>query len=158
MRTSERRIPVLSLHPRSSTGGTSVPATRRDRIRSLAVAGACLAVLAVLSGGTGLVALAVVTLGTAAVLCRRAGHGSPRPAPSRLRTAPLTSLAAGPVEPEDLTARLRQLHDDHVEQVNMALAEDREDLVQELSDNYMDESLALITAAGRRSTDTFLIP
>jgi hypothetical protein len=158
MRTSERRIPVLSLHPRSSTGGTSVPATRRDRIRSLAVAGACLAVLAVLGGGTGLVALAVVTLGTAAVLCRRAGHGSPRPAPSRLRTAPLTSIAAEPVEPEDLTARLRRLHDDHVEQVNMALAEDREDLVQELSDNYMDESLALITAAGRRSPDTFLIP
>jgi hypothetical protein len=158
MRTSERRIPVLSLHPRSSTGGTSVPATRRDRIRSLVIAGACLAVLAVLSGGTGLLVLTLVTLGTAAVLGLRAGSGSPRPARSRLRTAPLASPAAGSLEPEDLTARLRQLHDDHVEQVNMALAEDREDLVQELSDNYMDESLALITAAGRRSTDTFLIP
>jgi hypothetical protein len=158
MRTSERRTPVLSLHPRSPAGDASAPATRRDRIRSLVIAGACLAVLAVLSGGTGLVALAVLTFGTAAVLGWRAGHGSPRPAPSRLRTAPLTSLAAGPVEPEDLTARLRRLHDDHVEQVNMALAEDREDLVQELSDNYMDESLALITAAGRRSPDTFLIP
>ena len=115
---------MLSLHPRSSTGDAPAPATRRDRIRSLVIAGACLAVLAVLSGGTGLVALAVLTLGTAAVLGRRAGHGSPRPAPSRLRTAPRPSLAAGPVEPEDLTARLRRLHDDHVEQVNMALAED----------------------------------
>ena len=155
MRTSERRTPVLSLHPKSST-----PATRRDRIRALVIAGACVAVLAVLAGGTGLLALAMLTaaLGTAAVLCLRAGHGSPRPARSRLRRAPLASPAAGSLEPEGLTARLRQLHDDHVEQVNMALAEDREDLVQELSDNYMDESLALITAAGRRSTDTFLIP
>jgi hypothetical protein len=146
---------VLSLHPKSSA-----PATRRDRIRALVIAGACLAVLAVLAGGTGLLALAMMTasLGAAAVLCLRAGHGSPHPARSRLRTAPLSSPAAGSLEPEGLTARLRQLHDDHVEQVNMALAEDREDLVQELSDNYMDESLALITAAGRRSTDTFLIP
>jgi hypothetical protein len=146
---------VLSLHPKPSA-----PATRRDRIRALVIAGVCLAVLAVLSGQTGLLALAMVTaaLGTAAVLGLRAGHGSPRPAPSRVRTAPLPSPAAGSLEPEGLTARLRQLHDDHVEQVNMALAEDREDLVQELSDNYMDESLALITAAGRRSPDTFLIP
>jgi hypothetical protein len=149
---------VLSLHPKSSTGDAAAPAERRDRIRSLVIAGACLAVLAVLSGGTGLLVLTLVTLGAAAVLGLRAGSGSRRPAQSRLRTAPLPSPAAGPVTPEDLTARLRQLHDDHVEQVNMALAEDREDLVQELSDDYMDESIALITAAGRRSTDTFPIP
>jgi hypothetical protein len=151
---------VLSLHPKPSTGDTSAPATRRDRIRSLVIAGACLAVLAVLSGGTGLLALAIVTgaLGGAAVLGLRADNRTPRPTRSRLRTAPLPSPAAGPVEPEGLTARLRRLHDDHVEQVNMALAEDREDLVQELSDNYMDESLALITAAERRSPGTFLIP
>lgn len=45
-----------------------------------------------------------------------------------------------------LDARLRQLHLDHVEQVNMALSEGREDLVRQLSDSYLDQSLSLITA------------
>ena len=77
---------MLSLHPRSSTGDAPAPAARRDRIRSLVIAGACLAVLAVLSGGTGLLALAIVTaaLGTAAVLGLRAGQrlAPPRPVAS----------------------------------------------------------------------------
>jgi hypothetical protein len=37
----------------------------------------------------------------------------------------------------------------------MALAEGREDLVQELSDSYMDQSLAAITGGGRRSPHSF---
>jgi hypothetical protein len=51
-----------------------------------------------------------------------------------------------PLAQIDLTERLRRLYDEHVEQLNMALAEDRLDLVQELSDSYMDQALRLITA------------
>lgn len=49
---------------------------------------------------------------------------------------------------EDLTAHLRRLHEAHVEKVNTALDEGREDLAAELADSYMDEALRAITAAG----------
>lgn len=48
---------------------------------------------------------------------------------------------------DELTERLRALHDARVEEVNMALAEGREDLVRESSDRYTDEALALLTSA-----------
>jgi hypothetical protein len=66
-------------------------------------------------------------------------------------TAPGTPAAA-PTAPEldggELTARLAQLHDDHVERVNAAVGEGREDLLQELSDSYVEQAMTLMTAAG----------
>jgi hypothetical protein len=135
----------------------------RGRIRALVLTSASLAVLtAVVGGPTGLLVLAVAAtaLGAAAVLGIRARSTTALPAPARSRTAPTvipSTVPAGSVDAADLTDYLRRLHDDHVEQVNMAVAEGREDLVQELSDSYMDESLALITGGGRRSPDSFLI-
>jgi hypothetical protein len=48
---------------------------------------------------------------------------------------------------DELTERLRALHDERVEEVNMALAEGREDLVRESSDRYTDAALLLLTTA-----------
>lgn len=140
---------MLSLRPTSSPGDDSASADHRGSIRSLVVASAALGVLALISGVSGLVVLAVVTAAAAAAAVLGSHAGPPVPAPAD-RPAPRRPVPdVGPVGPQDLTARLRRLHDAHVEQVNMALAEDREDLAQELSDSYMDESLALISAAGR---------
>jgi hypothetical protein len=47
-------------------------------------------------------------------------------------------------EPSDIQCTLRRLHDDYVEQINMLVAEGREDLVQRLVDAYEDEALRLI--------------
>ncbi len=64
-----------------------------------------------------------------------------------------TSPSSGslPVHPDTLSADsltdlLRALHDDYAEMTNMALAEGRDDLVQQLVDRYADEALALMTA------------
>jgi hypothetical protein len=51
-----------------------------------------------------------------------------------------------PAEP-DLTARLRALHDDYVWRVNAAVAEGREDLAQEMSDDYVDEATRVLAEA-----------
>jgi hypothetical protein len=70
---------------------------------------------------------------------------------SRQQDARERGLAA-PAAPEaaltedELTERLRALHDAHVEEANMALAEGREDLVQASSDRYTDAALALLTS------------
>jgi hypothetical protein len=59
------------------------------------------------------------------------------------------------VASDDLTERLRRLHDDHVEAVNMAIGEGREDLAQELSDSYMNQALGMITGGGSTTQDQF---
>ena len=152
---------MLPLHLSSSPGDIPASADRHGRIRALVLTSFSLAVLtAVVGGATGLLVLAVAATGlaAAAVLVRRASRGATSSAPARARigrTVFPAAVAPASVDPEDLTASLRRLHDDHVEQVNMALAEGREDLVQELADSYMDESLALITATGRRSPEFF---
>jgi hypothetical protein len=61
--------------------------------------------------------------------------------------AALAVLGAVPAD-DVLTLRLRRLHDMHVEKVNQAVDEGREDLVRELSDAYADQALRAITAAG----------
>ena len=48
---------------------------------------------------------------------------------------------------DELTERLRALHDVHVEEANMALAEGREDLVRESSERYTHAALRLLTSA-----------
>jgi len=140
---------VLSLRPASSPGDSSASADHHGSIRSLVVASAALGVLALLSGVSGIVVLAVASAAIALAAVLASHPGSPAPAAADRPTPRRLVPDVGPVDPQDLTARLRRLHDAHVEQVNMALAENREDLVQELSDSYMDESLALISAADR---------
>ncbi len=49
---------------------------------------------------------------------------------------------------DELTTRLARLHDEHVERANAAVAEGRDDLLQELSDSYVEEAMTLLTAAG----------
>ena len=66
------------------------------------------------------------------------------------------SSGSHPVHPDALSAdvltdSLRTLHDDYVEMVNMAIDEGRDHSVQQLSDCYADDALALLTA-GARST------
>jgi hypothetical protein len=97
-------------------------------------------------------ALAVTALGAAGIVGLRAGWVVARPDPDG--SVVTTPVSPADVPSEDLTERLRRLHDDHVEKVNMALGEDRDDLVQDLSDSYMDQALRLITAGGRPSPDS----
>ncbi len=51
----------------------------------------------------------------------------------------------------DLTEQLRALHQDYTEQVNLAIAEGRDDIVDELVATYPDEALQLLVAAGTRT-------
>jgi len=48
---------------------------------------------------------------------------------------------------ETTTDGLRELHEDYAQKVNAAVEEDRWDLVDELSDSFLDESMALMTGA-----------
>ena len=43
-----------------------------------------------------------------------------------------------------LVEHLRVLHDDYVDAVNRAVAEDRDDLVEDLADEYTDAATALM--------------
>lgn len=53
------------------------------------------------------------------------------------------------ISADELTESLRALHDDYVEMINMAVAEGRDDSLQQLSDRYADEALALLTTGAR---------
>lgn len=84
-----------------------------------------------------------IVLGAAAALgvhSRSATPAAPAPAP----TAP----APDAVDGGELSARLTRLHDDHVERVNAAVGEGREDMLQELSDSYVEQAMTLMTTAG----------
>jgi hypothetical protein len=84
-----------------------------------------------------------IVLGAAAALGAHTRSATPDvPAPA------LTAPALDAVDGGELTARLTRLHDDHVERVNAAVGEGREDLVQELSDSYVEQAMALMTTAG----------
>ena len=146
---------MLHTHPVIPTGGTPSADDARGRTRTLVLTSLALAALALLIDGTAgvVLALAVAALGATGLLVLRARRAAGRahldgPAvPTPVRSA----VDAGSVAPDDLTERLGQLYDDHVEQVNMALGEGRDDLVPALSDSYMDQSLRLITGGGRPS-------
>jgi hypothetical protein len=49
-------------------------------------------------------------------------------------------------QPDELARYLRALHDDYVDKVNRAVADNREDLIKDLTDAYADEALAAMTA------------
>jgi hypothetical protein len=140
-------LPSSSVAPNA---GSPAPTGRRGRIRALVLMTVALAVLAfVADGAASLVfVLAVTALGTAGLLILHARSAAAAPVATTAAAPPVTAPAADvdPLAQIDLTERLRRLHDEHVEQLNMAVAEDRLDLVQELSDSYMDQALRLITA------------
>jgi hypothetical protein len=123
----------------SPIGDSAGPLSSPIRVAVLTSA-ALAAVAAVVGGTTGYVALALAVgaLGVAALLGMRSRWVAATPD----QEPALDVLLDGDGE---LSARLRRLHDEHVEQVNLALDEGREDLVRELSDAYMDQALNLIT-------------
>jgi hypothetical protein len=49
----------------------------------------------------------------------------------------------------ELSTRLRQLHDHYAEQVNLAVAEDRDDLIEALSEEFTTAATALQRAGAR---------
>jgi hypothetical protein len=128
----------------------SAAATRRP-VRLLVLAGLSLTVAASVLGrtlGVLCLTLAASALGAAAAL----GLRSPRtPAPALLSGPPSPSsepVALDVVDDGELTTRLARLHEDHVEQANSAVGEGRDDLLQELSDSYLEQAMALMTGAG----------
>lgn len=138
---------MLHSLPLAPDGGPAAPNGRRGRIRALVLTSLALGALAWLADGatTLVVVPALAALCAAALLRARAGEAA---STSSAVPAP-TEFDADTFAPDDVTERLRSLYDDHVEQLNMAVAEDRYDLVEELSDSYMDEALRLITAGER---------
>jgi hypothetical protein len=52
---------------------------------------------------------------------------------------------------DETRTALRKLHDEYIEAVNMAVGEDREDLVEELAASYPDAALHLITGDAEQS-------
>jgi hypothetical protein len=138
---------VLPSSPVVPNADSAAPAGPRGRIRALVLVAAALTALAfVADGAPGLVlVLATTALGTAGLLALHARPAAAHPRADRPVTAPPT-VDVDPLLDGDLSERLRRLRDEHVEQLNMAVAEDRLDLVQELSDSYMDQALRLITA------------
>jgi hypothetical protein len=144
---------MLPLHPLAPNGSTAAT-MGRGRVRSIVLTGLSMAILAAVVGPTAdVIALAVITviaLGAATVLGRRTRQAAAAATPtgSVIATAGPSPADTEAVTPEALTERLRALYDDHVEKLNLALEEGREDLARELSDSYMDESLSLITGGG----------
>ena len=142
---------MLPSSPVAPNAGSPAPTGRRGRIRALVLMTVALTVLAFAADGAAslLLVLAVTALGSAGLLIlhTRSAAAAPRQdAPLAMLPAMAPAADVDPLAQIDLTERLRRLYDEHVEQLNMALAEDRLDLVQELSDSYMDQSLRLITA------------
>lgn len=127
----------------------AVPATRSvrptRRTGLLVLTAFALAAIACVSGhaaGLVLLVLATAVLGVAAVIAIRAHWAvalAEEPLPPVLPAAPAVRTD------DDLAQELRRLHAAHVEKVNGALDEGREDLARELSDAYTDEALELIT-------------
>ena len=142
---------MLPSSPVAPNAGSPAPTGRRGRIRALVLMTVALTVLAFVADGAAslLLVLAVTALGSAGLLVLHARSAVAAPRQDAPLTMPAAMTPATDVDPlaqVDLTERLRRLYDEHVEQLNMAVAEDRLDLVQELSDSYMDQALRLITA------------
>jgi hypothetical protein len=146
---------MLPLHTTSPVGAPASAPDPRVRLLLLSAAGLGIAA-AVLGDAPGVLAfvLAVGALGAASALGLRDRWAALQPdragqVPGSAPEFPAWSPAESD-SPYDtaLTADLRQLYADHVEQLNLALAEGREDLARELSDAYPDRALALLTGAG----------
>lgn len=131
---------------------TVAAAGLRHPVRLLLAASLALAVVAVVVAP----ALAAVALGAAVTavalvsgvaLANRWAAAGPAAVPAPGTTLVPSAPAADELPADALADELRALRDGYVERTNQAVAEGREDLVQELSDEYADRALALITVS-----------
>jgi hypothetical protein len=120
------------------------PSRRVGLLVLTAFALAALATVVVHAAGLALLVAATLALGVASAQVMRAQwHAAVPPEPR-----PVTRPAREDRPSDDeLAVRLRELHASHVEKVNLALDEGREDLARELADAYADQALALLTRA-----------
>jgi hypothetical protein len=133
----------------------AAPTPRRrgpGRIGRLVLTAFALAALTAVTGHTVAVCLlvaATAVLGVAAALAVLEHWAAAAPT----EPAPLTATAVRAVRetvPDDddsVNRQLRRLHAAHVEKVNLALDGGRDQLARELSDDYADQALALLTSA-----------
>jgi hypothetical protein len=126
----------------------SAAARRRPpgRIAALVLTAFVLAALATVTAhalALALLGAATVVLGTAAVTTLHAAWAAAAPVGPR----PVPAPAAPPADGDSLTGELRRLHAAHLEKVNRALDEGRDDLARELADSYTDQALALLVRA-----------
>jgi hypothetical protein len=122
------------------------PADRRTVRAALLGAVVAGVLAAALPGAASLLLLAVAAalsvLAAAVGLRTQWEAATPAPArPARPQVRPATAL------PADLDAQLRALRTTYAAKIDVALATGRDDLVAELSDDYADESLRLLTGA-----------
>ena len=123
-----------------------IPHPRRSRGRLLLLAGSILACAAIVLGpgpGAAWALAAAGALGVAAALHRRRRTTvvTGRTAPEQVR------YVSDLLDPPAVDERLTRLRDHYVEQVNLCVAEGRDDLVRELSDAYVSEALQVMTGA-----------
>ena len=133
-------LPALPAVQRASAAHQRPP--RRTGLLLVLTCG--LTALAAVAGGTAALALAaaaVVTLAVAAADAMRVQWHATQPADRR----PAADAAPGALATDALTVQLRHLYDLHVEEMNLALEEGREDLARELADSYTDRALVLLT-------------
>ena len=149
--------------PLDSPGGVppwGVPpadrARRGPRARLLVAVAVALAGFGlVLDGWLAVVASALAGVCAWAAGTRRWHTETPRPvATASPVLRPAVPPDCDPVDRAALDDRLARLHESYVEQVNMCVAEGRDDLVRELSDGYVDRALELMTGAGWPAADT----
>jgi hypothetical protein len=140
---------VLPLRPFPTT--VQAAGLRRP-VRLLLAASLALAVVAVVVAP----ALAAVALGAAVTalalvsgvaLANRWAAADPAAVRAPVTTLAPSAPAADELPADALADELRALRDSYVERTNQAVAEGREDLVQELCDEYADRALALITVS-----------
>ena len=126
---------------------------RPGRIGTLVLTAFGLAALTAVTGhtvGLTLLVAATAVLGVAACLAVLERWAAAAPAGPGSRTAVPAPVIREtvPGESDALTCQLRRLHAAHVEKVNVALDGGREQLARELSDDYADQALALLTRVG----------
>jgi hypothetical protein len=133
----------------SPAPGTPRRRPRPGRVGALVLTAFCLAALTAVTGhavGLALLLVATAVLGVAAALAMREHWAAA--APIEVRAVSPAAPGTLPGDDDTLTGQLRRLHATHVEKVNLALDEGREDLARELADDYTDRALELLTRAG----------
>jgi hypothetical protein len=129
------RVPTAALSRRRPPSRVGVLVLTAFGLAALATVTGHAAGLALLIGAT-------AVLGVAAALAMRAHWAAALPVEPRTPVSPAPAAVAP--DGDSVTAELRRLHAAHVEKVNLALDEGRDDLARELADSYTDEALALL--------------
>jgi hypothetical protein len=130
-----------SLPVHRSSGARPRPSRRVALLVLIAFGLAGLAAVATGAAALGSTAATVLVLATVSVM-RAQWQAADLPEPPTVAVAASEAPAA-----DNLAVQLRRLHDAHVEEVNLALDEGREDLARELAESYTDQALALLARA-----------